>query len=820
MLDFIDKFYRKYHSRMAREQTKYENESYWNSAIRHITPVTIEEHRSGQYVIINKTKFARCIIVGIPPHSLNGYPPGMDESIISELIGLYTFGNQLTLSLKLIPIDTETVTKTLKKAMFVNQVAQEESKSKNKKESKKVSKEEVTNLIDMDLQLDKRHITENYEITSENKEKNFHTALIITFKSNTEDGLFAIESSVTSILNSKGVRFEIPDYQQKQTYIASQPFNICPDYTQVQMLTPYAATLTCARNVNTRSDDNGLFFGYDRYTNKTILVDLDKLAAQHLLGVGATQSGKTYTLLLLLMRAHSMLNRRIIYCTPKADNRTNHRAVIDYLGDEAELIDIGINGHNINPLQILYDRTQMKDNINEYINIYNNHKAIITRFLDVWFKDTGSINMSNFIDYSLNKIYENAGIYRDIPSTWHNAKWPVMNDLIKFWESELKIADKEDRKTIKAILNKTFSLGEGGILSYMNRPTDIDLSKNFILFDLSFTPEIIKDAMYVLITGIMSQRFRTDTKKSTIIAIDEARVFLENPQLSKFLMTTLTQGASHKIALWLLTQQATDFIKNGVDSEFQNNTYIKLILGNNIGKDNIKPFQDYFNLDSTNSEHLISAGVGEGLLIVGSNKTPIVFKPTKLEHSILKGAYSKSEKKETDVELLVESSEINTKLIDTIIQEGFCLNEWNPNQNIIKNWSKHRVANIFGAGLINAYINENSMPTNQSIDHFSSVLQIASHLILHDVEDVKIDHYNTVDISFKIDDQTWGLEYEIEGSHSPSELIKKKTRAQSNYNNVIFVCSSTYYKKLSQTLGEDFVIKRGITLKEFIESII
>ena len=38
----------------------------------------------------------------------------------------------------------------------------------------------------------------------------------------------------------------------------------------------------------------------------------------------------------------------------------------------------------------------------------------------------------------------------------------------------------------------------------MNRPTtDLDLSKDFIIIDMSNVPELIKDAMNVLVTGML-----------------------------------------------------------------------------------------------------------------------------------------------------------------------------------------------------------------------------------------------------------------------------------------------------------------------------
>jgi len=93
--------------------------------------------------------------------------------------------------------------------------------------------------------------------------------------------------------------------------------------------------------------------------------------------------------------------------------------------------------------------------------------------------------------------------------------------------------------TSKALLDKTYMVNTSW--SYMNRPTDINTSADFIIVDISGVPQSLREAMNVFVTGIMSMRFRTDTKKETIIAVDEGAVYLRNPQLALFLLQTLTQ---------------------------------------------------------------------------------------------------------------------------------------------------------------------------------------------------------------------------------------------------------------------------------------
>ncbi len=224
------------------------------------------------------------------------------------------------------------------------------------------------------------------------------------------------------------------------------------------------------------------------------------------------------------------------------------------------------------------------------------------------------------------------GIRRDDLKTWKNANWPTLLDLRQIWVN----AEKDDPKdtTAKALVDKTFMVNTDW--SYMNRPTDINTSVDFIIVDISGVPASIQEAMNVFITGIMAMRFKTDISKETIIAVDEAAVFLRNPKLSLFLLRTLTQGRSYKIGLWLATQQPADLVKAGVESEFKTNIQISIVLGN-MRKDTIAHVQQFYSLNEHSVNDLMACGVGEGLLIVGNEVIPTKFVPTEHEIAIIKG---------------------------------------------------------------------------------------------------------------------------------------------------------------------------------------
>ena len=97
-------------------------------------------------------------------------------------------------------------------------------------------------------------------------------------------------------MESNRIYYEIPDYRHMQTLLASQPYPQWVDFSWIELFSYHTASLMPTRNPNSRTDETGLYFGDDIKTGKNIVIDLKMLAAQHLMFVGSTGSGKTFTL--------------------------------------------------------------------------------------------------------------------------------------------------------------------------------------------------------------------------------------------------------------------------------------------------------------------------------------------------------------------------------------------------------------------------------------------------------------------------------------------------------------------------------------------
>ena len=395
-----------------------------------------------------------------------------------------------------------------------------------------------------------------------------------------EEEVFRAESHIISILKSELIEVQVPTGRMLEMFLSALLLPVSESKAWVEVRSNGAAALCAASNLNSRTDDKGLYFGKDLLTNNEVMLDLNTLASKQLVMCGSTGSGKTFTFLLLLMRLVDMCNARVIYTTPKADEGTKYRAVAEFYKEKGCIADIGLNGTEyLNPLDILIDVETMGKSPYAYAKAYDLKKDTLIYGHKVWLGVSFSANMDSYLDETLDKVYEQAHIYRDEPESFKNLM-PLYKHLRAIWALDAANDDLGTKqKTAEALLNKTYQFSETGRFSrYNNQTKGLDLSKDMIVIDMSGVPKTIKSFMSIIVNGMLATRFSTDVERETYLAVDEGAVYLRDEELCGNLLDTLTQGRSHKFYLWLATHQPSDFKKNNVAEEFKTNTFINILL--------------------------------------------------------------------------------------------------------------------------------------------------------------------------------------------------------------------------------------------------
>ena len=271
----------------------------------------------------------------------------------------------------------------------------------------------------------------------------------------------------------------------------------------------------------------------------------------------------------------------------------------------------------------------------------------------------------------------------------------------------------------------------------MNADTELDLSADYIVIDVSGVDEEIRPFMHVLMTGIVGSRFKTDLEKKTVLVVDEARKFLQSENLSNFLLDAVSMGQAQGFQVILMTQNPNDLIKNKVDEEFKANMSLSLIFGATLDQAKVEPIKKFFNLPDSAVQDLLNCEQGEGLLLISSRQEiiPIRVEATEQETNIIKGRYQ--HKKPSHV----ITSRILPEYESLRNHHGVILKEWvegNDSYLISEGWEKvSRLQKATGKGTFSMFVPKGSingdlieMPGlgSMTMEHFSSVVQIESYL--------------------------------------------------------------------------------------------
>jgi len=777
------------------------NTNYWKAISRSIAPPSIEEYKD--YVIIGDS-IIKVLLVGLPFGKVQGWPVGLNPGFMDQLLDIGR-NQHVTISITsaYIPIPPH---------ISVNMYEATALKLAGNKDVSKSSNN--FQIVDQFLNVEANHLFEEANSIIEGKAKLFHTSFTVVIMAANESKMREAMSHVKSVLGANCVQKEAPDWCTLETLESSLLTSHTSEYSWVELLTDKAASIAPLKNPNSRLDDGGLLFGEDTKTGKDVIINLDALPAQHMQILGPTGSGKTYTMLFLLMRACSLLNRRIIYTTPKSDVGTNYKNVATSYGKNAAVLDLGPGGRNINPLQIMYDQDIRRYTSEKTGRLYDDHKDLINAFFKVWLKNDFSPNMEALLDKTLNQVYKSKGIIRDDIRTWDGAEWPIMTDLIGEWYKLIK-DDKDKKGTAGALIDKTYKFNNEGSWNFINSPTDINLTADFIIIDFSGIPYGLQDSMNMLVTGMLGMRFKTDTERGTIIAVDEGRVYLKNPELGEFIIKIITQGRSYGVYLWLSILQISDL--KDVSDEIKTNMFISLVLGGNVKQSSIGIIKDYFGLDETACNDLINAGVGAGLLIKDDFATPITFKSTDYEHSIIKGTAAKEETK--------GRIQIDQVVAQIAADNQIYFDDWIHGDSIhalTDNGYKQLTTQLInGNGKLKTWIKEslisNDMIGNQSIDHYASVCQLAG-ILVKDGFAVEINHYNDADVIARNNGTAYAFEYERPGSHTKGEIIEKYERHTQYYDDVFFICPGANHDLIRDAIGKN-AIKRGTQVNNLINQL-
>ena len=259
---------------------------------------------------------------------------------------------------------------------------------------------------------------------------------------------------------------------------------------------------------------------------------------------------------------------------------------------------------------------------------YSDKRLSLMDLFPVMIGDMSEIQKS-VIDKALTLTYERKGITYD-KKTWRN-KPPILGDLLSELERLSKKATMIEKETYRSLMNR-LSLYVSGVFSFFNRQTNLNFSNSLVGFLMGHMPKQVKPVTMFLVLDYVYTVMKKNLERK-ILVVDEAWSLLKRTEESDYLFEIVKTSRKFNLGLLLITQDVEDLLSSKASAAILQNSAFKLLMRQEPAA--INNIVNTFNLSTKEKEYLISASVGEGLLILENEHTELFCSASTTEHEVI-----------------------------------------------------------------------------------------------------------------------------------------------------------------------------------------
>lgn len=502
------------------------------------------------------------------------YPRFLTESWFAPIINLDRI---FDISIFIHPIDTAQILRQFKK-----KVAEVQSQI-NTREEKGLVRDPVLDTAYQDLETLRDQLQQA-------QEKIFDVGLYFTMYANTAEELDKIESEITSMLESKLIYIKPALFQQEQAFKSVMP--IGDDQLNVSSKLNSSPLSSIFPFISfDLTSDKGILYGVNRHNSSLILFDRFSLENYNSVTFAKAGAGKSYCTKLEILRS-LMFDIDVIVIDPERE--------YEYMAEATggRYFNISLTSeHHINPFDLPIAREDespadvLRSNIINLVGLFRIMLGGLTPEEDA------------IIDKAITETYA----LKDITPTsnFENVEPPLLSDF------ELVLAGMEGGSSLVQRLEK---YTKGTWAGFINRPTNVDINKKFVVFSLRDMEDELKPVGMYIVTHYIWNAIRQKLKKRLLV-IDEAWWMMKSEDTASFLLGLAKRGRKYFLALSTITQDVEDFLKSTYGMPIITNSSIQVLLKQSPSS--IDEIQRTFNLTDEEKFLLLESDVGEGIFFAG-----------------------------------------------------------------------------------------------------------------------------------------------------------------------------------------------------------
>ena len=502
------------------------------------------------------------------------YPRFLSDSWFEPIVNLDQI---FDISIFVHPIETALVLK-----QFQKKVAEVQSQI-NMREEKGLVRDPQLDTAYQDLEVLRDNLMQA-------QEKIFDVGLYITVYADNETELDKIESEIKSILESKLVYVKPALFQQEDAFKTIIP--LATDLLGVHSKLNSAPLSSIFPFVSFElTSDRGILYGVNRHNSGLILFDRFSLENYNSVTFAKSGAGKSYFTKLEILRS-LMFETDVIVIDPERE----YEYFAETVGGRFFNISLS-SDNNINPFDLPIPGEDedagnvLRSNIITLVGLFRIMLGGLTPEEDA------------IIDRAITETYALKDITAD--SDFSNIEPPLLSDF------EMVLGGMEGAEVLVQKLSK---YTKGTWSGFINRPTNVDLDKRFVVFSMRDMEDELKPVAMYIITHYIWTEVRKKLKKRLMV-IDEAWWMMKSEDTASFLFGLAKRGRKYFLGLSTITQDVEDFLRSPYGGPIITNSSMQMLMKQSPSS--VELLQETFNLTDEEKYLLLESGVGEGIFFAG-----------------------------------------------------------------------------------------------------------------------------------------------------------------------------------------------------------
>jgi len=422
------------------------------------------------------------------------------------------------------------------------------------------------------------------------EEKMFSIGLYISIYADNEANLKKLGAELKSLLEAKLIYVRPALFQQKEGFQSTIPLG--EDELQIHQKLNSSPLSSIFPFVSfDLTSDRGILYGINRHNSSLILFDRFSLGNFNSITFATSGSGKSYATKLEIIRS-LMFDADVIVIDPENEYQQLTQAT------DGRFFNISLTSeHHINPFEL----SKPGDNESSANVLRSNIITLVGLFRLIFGGLTPEED--SIVDRAITETYAMKDITPE--SNFEDIEPPLLSDF------ELILSGMEGAENLVLKLAK---YTQGSWAGFLNKPTNVDINKKFIVFSIRDMEDELKPIAMFIVTNYIWTVVRKKLKKRLLV-VDEAWWMMKSEDTASFLFGLVKRGRKYYLGVATITQDVSDFLRSPYGLPIITNSSMQLLLKQSPAS--IDVVQKTFNLTEEEKYLLLESGIGEGMFFAG-----------------------------------------------------------------------------------------------------------------------------------------------------------------------------------------------------------